>query len=105
MKTADQILQMLLNRIQQVYGEPQFVVHDVCELEGLLFELHWLHANATDTLEEYVAVLTRETPDKFKTRIQLRDSQRLVELPEHAAEVIERWRRIDDQLGLNCNQG
>ena len=100
MLSAEQIVQVLLERIGYIYAEPQMVVQDVCELNGLLHELHWLYAIATESLDSFVEVVAHESPAEFCARIKLRDSQRIVELPEHATEIIDRWRRIDERLGL-----
>jgi hypothetical protein len=100
MLTAEQIVKLLLERIGHLYDQPQLVAFDICELDGILHELHWLHAIATGDLDGFVSVLTLEPRDEFLARVNLMKSQRLVELPEHAAEVIARWQKIDDRLGL-----
>lgn len=96
---AEEMLQLIGSRIEQLYEEPQMCVGDAGELHSVLFELHWLYAHATGSIEGFVQFYRSKSKDELLKRVELENSHRSLCEPGVAAEVIGRWRRFDESLG------
>jgi hypothetical protein len=99
--TSDQILDLIATRIVNLYREPQMSVGDVGELDAVLFELHWLHAHASGTIDNFVSFFSRESKNDFLNRLEFSRSHRSLCEPGVASEIVEWWQRFDNSLGLN----
>ena len=100
MKSAQQIVDRILEQIQHLYREPQFAVYTLGELEALLWQLHWQYADAIGRLDDLCRLLSSETTEKFRQWEAWRVSHCPFDLPSEAAAVIARWQTFDRSFGI-----
>jgi hypothetical protein len=103
MKSAEKIIESLLNRIAMLYAAPQQQAWTMCGLDGLLYQLHWLHADATDRLDEFVAArmaLFKSDLTDWRQVHASAEFHAIVEQRHEFEPIISEWRKLDEMLGI-----
>ena len=103
MKSADQIVEGLLHGIAELYNEPQNSAYTLCGLDGLLFQLHWLYADATDRLDEFtkarMAVFESDLTGWQRVH-RSSDFHRVIDEPGEFRWIVDEWKKLDDVFGI-----
>ena len=108
MKSANEIITQILRSIAKYYADPTSVATTISELDGLLFQSHWLLAYATDNMDRFIECRTQ----LFKTEIS--EWQKIHMSSNYATQItsvedfgpiINEWQRLDLALGIEpCTQ-
>lgn len=103
MKSAEQIVEDILNAIARLYAEPHELAYSVAGLDGILYQLHSLLASATDRHDEFVeARMNTFTSDKnaWKKLHTGPEFHAVADEPEKFSDIIAEWRRLDEVFGI-----
>jgi hypothetical protein len=100
MMTAEEIVVLIRHQIKKVYEIPATHVSDLGELDTLLFTFHWLYANATGRLDDFVHAKATESTADFLRYMELTKSQQLVHESSGTGELIARWKKLGSAIGI-----
>ena len=98
--TAEEIVDLICDRIRNIYSLPYTYVGDLGELDGALFQLHWLYAHATGRVDDFVAAAQDESPNQFLHYQALTRSHEAIGASDATHQIIERWRGRGVRIGL-----
>jgi hypothetical protein len=100
MMTAEEIVHLIRERIGAIYALPNTYVGDLGELDGALFQLHWLFAQATGRMDDFVAAAEDESSERFLRYMAITQSHRAIGASDETPEIIERWKARGARIGL-----
>jgi hypothetical protein len=103
MKSSHQIVESILGCISQCYADPADRANTISELDALLFQLHWLLADATKSMDKFVGCRMElfEADCSGWRRIHMAsDYLSPVTNAEQFSPIIEEWKQLDAAFGI-----
>jgi hypothetical protein len=100
MMTASEITCLIRDHIRDIHSLPYTYVGDLGELDGVMFQLHWLYAHATGRISDFIDAAKSESRDEFVRYNELTQSHEPVCASGATQEILERWKARGQFIGL-----